>query len=213
MKCNTCSVVFNPKPGSTGKFCSKSCAARFNNQNRKHSEATKIKIQQSQSKPRGPRSKGHCKVKLQTCSVCEAKFYLSIQSVRTTCSKVCQTKASTSVRSYQNGSRKPSLYFCQYQGKEVWLDSSWEVAIASQLDALGMKWSRPDPIQWRDQEGRVRLYYPDFYLVELDTYLDPKNPFCMEQDREKMAAVSQQIKLVYGPLETIKDFIHEKSET
>ena len=91
------------------------------------------------------------------------------------------------------------------------LESSWEVRVAEKLDELNIKWTRPKPISWIDSLGKTRLYYPDFYLSDRNIYLDPKNPYCMEQDKEKMRVVSSQIPLVFGPLETILDFIEKSS--
>lgn len=93
------------------------------------------------------------------------------------------------------------------------LESSWEVKVAEYLDFHEIKWLRPEPLQWRDSLGKDRLYYPDFYVPEWGIYLDPKNPYCMEQDREKMQVMSYQINLVYGPLEVILDFIKTKGRT
>ena len=39
--CTHCSISFIPKPGSTGKFCSKSCAATHNNTGRVRTEESK----------------------------------------------------------------------------------------------------------------------------------------------------------------------------
>ena len=39
--CKTCDHEFVVKSGSTGKFCSKSCSAKFNNKNRVRSPESK----------------------------------------------------------------------------------------------------------------------------------------------------------------------------
>lgn len=162
------------------------------------------------SKPRGPRECGHCKVEPRTCKVCHTTFYQSITSARTTCSRACQTYAATKIRSYQNGSRKPVYYNKPDTGETVMLESSWELKVAEYLDSLAIKWTRPEPMSWTDNTGKDRLYYPDFYLPDNDTYLDPKNPYCMEQDKEKMQAISAKVNIVYGPLEHILAFVKEK---
>jgi len=56
------------------------------------------------------------------------------------------------------------------------MDSTWEVVCAERLDAIGIKWER-DPsikLQYRDKKFRSRNYIPDFYLPELDIYLEVK---------------------------------------
>ena len=70
---------------------------------------------------------------------------------------------------------KKSDYTC-LDGSTVSMDSTWEVACAERLDALGIKWER-DPsikLQYRDKKFRSRNYIPDFYLPELDIYLEVK---------------------------------------
>ena len=70
--------------------------------------------------------------------------------------------------------------------KGVLLDSSWELALAQRLDELNVKWIRPEPIQWHDENGTAHHYFPDFYLPEFDLYLDPKNPAAVKAQKEKL---------------------------
>lgn len=88
-------------------------------------------------------------------------------------------------------------------GKDVKLQSSWEVKVAEKLDELNIQWVRPEPIDWIDSTGKNRLYFPDFYLPDRDLYLDPKNARVLAKDREKMEAVSKKINLVVGELNII----------
>lgn len=66
-----------------------------------------------------------------------------------------------------------------------------------------IKWERPVSIPWMDSTGKKHRYYPDFYLPDHDLYLDPKNPHVMARDKEKLQMVSQEIRLLVGPLEVI----------
>jgi hypothetical protein len=52
----------------------------------------------------------------------------------------------------------------EYNG--VMMDSSWEVRLAQRLDAQSIKWTRPNALQYTDSKGRIRHYFPDFYLPE-----------------------------------------------
>ena len=115
------------------------------------------------------------------------------------------------MRTYQNGSRKPIYYTKADTNEIVMLESSWEFRVATRLDELQIKWIRPDPIPWEDSSGKTRLYYPDFYLPGIDTYLDPKNPYCMKLDEEKMRIISSQVQLIFGPIEHILNFIEKQS--
>lgn len=88
------------------------------------------------------------------------------------------------------------------------MDSLWEVELAVWLDSHNITWSRPkSPLEWVDQEGVIRNYYPDFYLPDLDVYLDPKNPYLMSISRAKFEACSKKASLIWGDLETIKQTV------
>ena len=112
------------------------------------------------------------------------------------------------------------------EGTIVSMDSTWEVACAERLDSLGVKWVR-DPsmkIEYRDKKLRLRNYIPDFYLPELDVYIEVKG-YWTDAAKWKMKDVCQRnpgkIKIVES-LEEIKeideqtilspgDFVSEKS--
>ena len=51
------------------------------------------------------------------------------------------------------------------------------------------------------------MYYPDFYLTNFNTYLDPKNPYCMIKDEEKMNEISKKYKIVFGYISIVKQHI------
>lgn len=72
------------------------------------------------------------------------------------------------------------------------MDSTWEVACAERLDALNIKWIR-DPgmkIEYRDKKLKLRNYIPDFYLPDLDIYLEIKG-YWTEAAKWKMKDVCQ----------------------
>ena len=71
-------------------------------------------------------------------------------------------------------------YISLYKG--ITLDSSWELELAKRLDDLNIKWNRPDPLKWKDSNGLEHNYFPDFYLVDHNLYLDPKNPGAYKVD-------------------------------
>jgi hypothetical protein len=80
----------------------------------------------------------------------------------------------------------------EYNG--VMLDSTWELALAIRLDQLGIKWVRPDPIEWVDECGIIHNYFPDFYLTDHDIFLDPKNPIAYRVQEKKINCLKDQIK-------------------
>ena len=93
---------------------------------------------------------------------------------------------------------KRSHVFIDSQGRSHVFDSSWEDALAIRLDQLEINWVRPEPIQY-ELDGKTRNYFPDFYLPDYDLYLDPKNSYCREQQKEKLIAVTRLINLEVIP--------------
>lgn len=94
----------------------------------------------------------------------------------------------------------------EYNG--VLLDSSWELALAKRLDELGIKWVRPEPIPWVDDEGLIHNYFPDFYLEEYDLFLDPKNPVVIKLQQQKIDILLKQYKniVILKSLEECKKY-------
>lgn len=72
-------------------------------------------------------------------------------------------------------------------GKEVVLQSSYEMICAELLNEIGIEWTRPGHIKYDD-----RKYFPDFYLPRYNIYLDPKNDYKAKLDEEKIQKVVDQ---------------------
>jgi predicted nuclease of restriction endonuclease-like RecB superfamily len=70
------------------------------------------------------------------------------------------------------------------------MDSTWEVAMAERLDALGIKWIRNPSIKLKylTRSRRVRNYIPDFYLPDYDLYIEVKG-YWTDAARHKMKSV------------------------
>lgn len=92
--------------------------------------------------------------------------------------------------------------------KEILLDSSWELELAKRLDELEIKWVRPDPIPWVDDEGVTHNYFPDFYLEDYDLFLDPKNPQAIKVQKKKLDCILTQYKniVIIKSIEECKQF-------
>jgi hypothetical protein len=72
-------------------------------------------------------------------------------------------------------------------GQIIKLDSSWEQELAIRMDALEIRWDRPEePLIWIDASGKQRHYFPDFWLPDFQIFLDPKNPAAFEKQHEKI---------------------------
>ncbi len=78
----------------------------------------------------------------------------------------------------------------EYKG--VVLDSSYELEMAQNLDAAGVKWSRPGRFKWIDDSGVDHHYTPDFYLPHYNVYLDPKHKGLIPLHARKIELVQEQ---------------------
>lgn len=75
------------------------------------------------------------------------------------------------------------------------LQSSYEIDFAKDLDSRQIKWTRPSPFWWTDDFGEQHRYYPDFYLVDYDIYIDTKNDYLILMDKTKIQKVIKQNKI------------------
>lgn len=90
----------------------------------------------------------------------------------------------------------------------VLLDSTWELELAKRLDSIKIKWIRPDPVKWVDDDGLEHNYFPDFYLPDYDLYLDPKNPHAVKVQKKKLEKILTLYKnlVIIESLEDCKNF-------
>lgn len=88
----------------------------------------------------------------------------------------------------KNAGRSKKFYYNDSFGKEVCLQSTYELKCAEILDDLKIKWVRPNHIKYNGN----KKYFPDFYLVDYNIYLDPKNDFLAKKDQEKISCVCEQ---------------------
>jgi hypothetical protein len=189
-------------------FCSSTCSASNNNLGRKRSEESLKKTSKTLKEhytTHDSWSKGKILVEPTydisiTCKICSKISMVNYKKkANKTCSRECSIKASFENRSYVNGKRKTIPYFCKTSDTIVKLESTWEVKVAKVLDSLNISWIRPVPLRWIDNNGKKRLYFSDFYLPDHDTYVDPKNPYCMQQDIEKMKYfIDRNFKIIFG---------------
>lgn len=98
---------------------------------------------------------------------------------------------------------KETLPYICVDGTIVNLDSSYERKLAKILDDNFIKWIRPKPLKWFSFDGKQHNYFPDFYLIDYDLYLDPKNEYCFRVQTEKIKYISEHYSNVY--------FLHEQN--
>lgn len=205
--CLQCSVEY--KGDKDSKFCSKSCSATYTNKNRVLSKLTKNKISESLKSVSTKITKlcsvcqkvlKHCN-KTGKCIKCLGKD----PAHRLTLSRAMKGK----VGGYRVKGGNPQHkggYYCN-----IWMDSSWELALAERLDTLGVNWERGSKIYlpWVDDLSVSHKYYPDFFLPDFDTYIEIKG-YWLEKTRVKMKKVQEQndIKLIMlESIKSIKEFI------
>ena len=89
-------------------------------------------------------------------------------------------KENPSSYNYDNVCRRVQRF--EYKGS--YFHSSWEVIVAKFLEENNLSWSRkvePSEYLW---ENKVHLYFPDFYVPELDIFIEVKG-YEVKKDREK----------------------------
>ena len=64
------------------------------------------------------------------------------------------------------------------------LDSSYELEVAQSLDLAGIRWTRCGRFEYQHNDGSTHYYTPDFYLLDYDVYLDPKNDYLIDHVNE-----------------------------
>lgn len=98
--------------------------------------------------------------------------------------------------------------YIKKDGTIVKLDSAWEEELAKRLDKTDIDWIRPPAIKWIDKQGVERNYFPDFYLPKYDIYLDPKNPYAIKAQIDKIECLTEQVSnlIIIKSLEECKTF-------
>jgi hypothetical protein len=207
--CLTCAAPI-PYDRRTNKFCSKTCSASYNNKNRSHTSETKSKISKSLTGKTYKREpKAYSQVHLNTCTICSRQYYAKGKGRKICRKPECLAQISTNKTS-KIGSTN-SIYYANKIGEQIRFDSSWEYKIACYLDNKNINWIRPKTgISWKDNTGKERFYYPDFYLPDYDLYLDPKNDQVIKKDKEKLSKVTESISLIYGSVKHIKDTLDNR---
>lgn len=142
-------------------FCSQSCAASFNNKGVVRNPNGNIKSL----------NQTIAKFKIVKCKICNTESWQLKSYIRNTCSDKCHHELiSLNTRGRTGGSTKQYISYIDSTDTAVWLDSSWELKIANELDKNGVMWTRPESFLL----SNGRRYTPDFYLNDYQIFLDPK---------------------------------------
>jgi len=179
-----------------GVYCGRVCANE-NNNGKTLSEETKQKIKQSLREhydADGIVLKKNTTIQKQ-CIMCNKNFYCNYNSNAKTCSSICRTAICTK-KSRENpncGGQKRThrTYFNNIIGDSAYLESSFEVRLATILNNMNILWTRPSYLWYLDKTTNKRRYYPDFYLPIYNVYLDPKNDFLIKTDSKKIESCAE----------------------
>lgn len=201
--CQECQSLFTCENWAPTRFCNRSCSAKFNNIRRGPRTAesrnkSSVALRNSPNLKPQPRKVfwPTTYIKWIECVHCDKKGWVESTKryqYRKTCSEVCAHE-----RRKRNSVK---IHTHVYNG--VRMDSKWEVTVAQWLDQQSVEWVRPSYLDWKDETGKARKYFPDFYLPTLDVYLDPKNPFLVKTSQDKFKAISSQVDLIWGSPEAI----------
>jgi len=195
--CKYCNKVIPFNKRTSNIYCNSVCASTHTNSSKDY---TKIKtgspkfIGPTQPKDRCVfiDKESNCKfTKVIKCTVC-GKFTKSPSTPVKTCSTTCRNKifSATATKNPMMGGNKNNKaygwYESPYAGK-VFLESSYEALVAKSLDESCIRWIRPEYLRYGEKK-----YYPDFYLVDYDVYLDPKNDYLITIDTPKILQVEEE---------------------
>jgi hypothetical protein len=204
-KCLWCNKDFDTNTKSHAKKCCSIDCARKYARSKLNADVHKKSVQRPSTFPQ---------IKCFICIVCKNDFECEVKndvSIKNTCSSKCYSILRSKI-SRENPNCGGKLGYRRFPYKGFTMDSRWEVEIAKWMDEKGIKWDRSRKrhmFQWVDNDGDTRKYFPDFYLPDLDIYLDPKNDYYLDRDMPKLKQVidTYGITLFYGQVETIKQNI------
>lgn len=227
-ECKHCGKVFRiiPKRRSS-HFCCRKCQGLYHWERMRGDESKiesfkekarassllaweKVRVRHDADGGEGPYIPRKKQVKTAQCEFCGKLFQHPALKSRKTCSDSC-SKELTRKKAQENPNCGGETNFKRFVYQNILFDSSWEVEIAKWMDEHNVKWirSRKMLFRWTDSLGNKRRYYPDFYLPDFNVYLDPKNKYLMEKDREKIEAAQREnnIVVIWGLRESILSYL------
>ena len=179
--CETCKIQCTVRWGS-GRFCSSSCAKAFSTKAKRKEINEKI----SQALLKYP------KITVGLCECCKKEF--TSTRAKKNCSRKCAAQAQTGRRKKSGNNRKPGsgglrdgggrskvIEYTSAFGEKMKLNRD-EIQVAKVLDSSGLRWRR----NWTGfPYSETHKFYPDFYIDELDVYIEYKG-WLTDEIRKKM---------------------------
>lgn len=110
-----------------------------------------------------------------------------------TVSKETREKLSKAAWNNKGGRTKYFKIWCAYLQKEISVQGTYELKYAQYLNEQKIRWTRDKTINlsYQDNNEIKRTYYPDFYLIDSQEYIETKGYFYPE-DIIKMQIVKEQ---------------------
>lgn len=181
------------------KFCCRSCSGAYNSTGRIRTEESKRKLSNIMKGRKCPNRNSipkpkYTKVKYLICQNCKLSKWVAVRGASKYCSPECGIQSRIKNGFKRNHSRI-------YNG--IKLDSSWEESVATWFDKQNIKWIRPKFIWYVDERGCRTRYFPDFYLPELNVFIDTKNDYLISISSHKIAQISSQVKLIVGNVDYV----------
>lgn len=179
--CEVCSTSVHVLWGS-GRFCSDRCAKSFSTKHKRREINEKISLALRKSPS----------VVVSRCESCKEEFTSS--KVRKNCSRKCAAQVQRGKKKKSGEYRKPGsggpragggrskvTEYVSIFGEKMKLNAD-EIRVAKILDESGLNWKR----NWVGfKYDSNRKFYPDFYVVDLDLYIEYKG-WLTDAMRKKM---------------------------
>jgi len=189
--CKNCGGIFIQKNKSS-KFCSIKCANIFNKQ------LLSYKIKHSENLKKMWQNESYKKNMIEKLKIYNNKYEVKEKKRLDAKNRIfsIETRKKLSDAAIKNNlgghTSKKKLYYKTKNDIIIYLQSSYEIKIAQELDNNNILWNRPEYLYWTDKNNSTHKYYPDFYLINFDVYLDSKNDYLIQKDKEKIFNVKNQ---------------------
>jgi len=195
--CKYCNNIIEYQDRNEKVFCNRSCSRSYMNINRSMGDNIKSKISCSLKKynenelnNKITKYESHPK----KCKQCGGNISYDNRN-RSFCSDECRyirrRYVAINLSNLGGNKNRNGLWYESNIAGKVYLESSYELLVAQELDKNKILWCRPKYLQY-NINGVEKKYYPDFYLMDYDIYLDPKNFFLIEKDTIKIELVVKQ---------------------
>ncbi len=198
MICENCENEHNESYGS-GRFCSSKCARGFSTKKKRSLINEKVRKTFKKNISQGIKM-GYCKksiLKNKICPTCKNEFKPRIEK-QIYCSQPCvyksevyKTKMSKANKGKTGGYRKGSGNTKGGYYKRFYFDSPFEIEIAKELDRLNIKWIRNTKRFYFVYENKKTYCIPDFYIKDLNLYLETKGYWRGNKKEKTLEAVKQ----------------------